>query len=160
MCAQEAAALLEHLSSFPERMARFNRNAVAVAGFLGEHPGIARIFFNGHPGHRSHATARRLLAGAGSVMSFTLANDSEDAMRAFYDSALPGIVKAPSLGSDMTLLCPYTLLTHYGEAEEVLAATGLPRYLLRLAVGCEQDIAPVLRAVREALANVKKVSGG
>ncbi len=70
-----------------------------------------------------------LLKGPGSVISFTLARADLEAFRAFYDSPLPGILKAPSLGSDLTLLCPYTLLTHSKETDEQLQAIGLPRYL-------------------------------
>jgi cystathionine gamma-synthase len=112
---------------------------------------VKAVFFNGLPSHRSYATARRLLRGPGSVISFTLVRDTWEGLRAFYDSPLFGIIKAPSLGSDLTLLCPYTLLTHYLDADEELAAIGLPRFLLRIAVGCEGDITPVLESLEDAL---------
>ncbi len=147
----EAAALEKNMVSFPERMQRFNANAVRVASFLEAHPGVGRTFFNGLSSHRSFATARRILQGPGSVIGFTLARDSLAGLRAFYDSALCGIHKAPSLGSDATLLCPYTLLTHYTNTDEELADIGLPRFLLRIAVGSERDIGPVLASLDEAL---------
>ena len=149
----EAATLEANLPTLGERMARFNANAAAVADFLSAHPGIGRISFNGHPSHRCHATARRILRGPGSVISFTLSDDGKESFRAFYDSPLEGIVKAPSLGSDRTLLCPYTLLTHYADSDETLAAIGLPRHLLRISVGCERDIAPVIGSLAAALRN-------
>jgi cystathionine gamma-synthase len=85
------------------------------------------------------------------VISFTLAREGLEDLRVFYDSPMPGIIKAPSLGSDQTLLCPYTMLTHYHDTDEVLASLGLPRYLVRIAVGCEQDIEPVVASLGRAL---------
>lgn len=147
----EATALEKGLGSLRERMRRFNENAVSVERFLAGHAGVKRTFFNANPSHRSYATARRILQGPGSVISFTLAHDTWEGLRAFYDSPLSGILKAPSLGSDVTLLCPYTLLTHYENTDEELAKIGLPRFLVRIAVGCEKDITPVLASLDEAL---------
>jgi len=147
----DAAVLEKNLGSLRERMGRFNENAKRVATFLSAHRGVKVVYFNGLPSHRSYATARRILRGPGSVISFTLVRDSWDGLRAFYDSPLSGIVKAPSLGSDVTLLCPYTLLTHYDDTDQELADIGLPRFLLRIAVGSETDIAPVLESLEDAL---------
>jgi cystathionine beta-lyase/cystathionine gamma-synthase len=152
----EAATLEKNLASFPDRMCRFNANAGKVASFLAGHPVVARVFFNALPTHRSYATARHLLRGPGSVISFTLVRNTWEGLRAFYDSRLRGIVKAPSLGSDVTLLCPYTLLTHYDDTDEELAEIGLPRFLLRVSVGCEKEITPVLESLDEALS----ITGG
>jgi cystathionine beta-lyase/cystathionine gamma-synthase len=151
MCPLDAAVLEKNLGSLRERMGRFNENAGRVASFLAGHRGVRQVFFNGLPSHRSYATARRILRGPGSVISFTLVRDTWEGLRAFYDSRLSGVTKAPSLGSDVTLLCPYTLLTHYDDTDEELAAIGLPRFLVRIAVGCEKDIAQVLESLEEAL---------
>ncbi|MGD0726974.1 MAG: PLP-dependent transferase [Spirochaetia bacterium] len=151
MSPREAEALEGNLGSLGERMCRFNENALRVASFLAEHRGVQRVFFNGLQSHRSYATARRILRGPGSVISFVLKRNSLEGLRAFYDSPLSGIIKAPSLGSDLTLLCPYTLLTHYDDTDEELAEIGLPRFLVRIAVGCEKDITPVLESLQEAL---------
>lgn len=147
----EAEALERNLGSLAERMCRFNENASRVASFLAEHRGVQRVFFNGLLSHRSHTTAGRLPRGSGSVISFVLTRNSLEGLRAFYDSPLSGIIKAPSLGSDRTLLCPYTLLTHYEDTDEELAEIGLPRFLVRISVGCEKDITPVLESLEEAL---------
>ncbi len=151
MSPREAAALERGLATLPARMERFNANARRTADFLSRHPGVGRLYFNGHHSHRSYSTARRILSGPSGVISFTLARDGMEGLRAFYDSDLPGIIKAPSLGSDQTLLCPYTLLTHYHDTDEFLASVGLPRFLVRLSVGCEQDIEPVIASLQRAL---------
>ena len=147
----DAAVLERNLGSLRERMGRFNENAMKVASFLAGHRGVSTVFFNGLPTHRSYATARRLLRGPGSVISFVLVRDTWAGLRAFYDSRLAGVIKAPSLGSDATLLCPYTLLTHYHDTDAQLAGIGLPRFLVRIAVGCEMDIGPVIASLEEAL---------
>jgi cystathionine beta-lyase/cystathionine gamma-synthase len=147
----EAEELWKNLRTFDERMERFNANGLAVAGFLAGHPAVKRLYFNGHPSHRCHETAAKLLKGASSVISFTLVEDSMDGLRAFYDSPMPGIIKAPSLGSDRTLLCPYVLLAHYNDPEEVLESFGASRWLVRISVGCEPDIGPVIDSLDGAL---------
>jgi cystathionine beta-lyase/cystathionine gamma-synthase len=149
----EAAALEKGMATLAPRMDRFNANAQRIASFLAGHRAVRQLWFNGHPSHRSHAVAQRILGGSSSVISFTLARDTLEGLRAFYDSPLPAVIKAPSLGSDLTLLCPYTMLTHYHDTDEQLQAIGLPRYLLRIAVGCEQDIEPVIASLEEALEN-------
>ena len=146
------AAVLE------KRMERFNANALRVASFLEGHHGVTRTYFNALASHRSHSVAKRILKGPGSVIGFTLKRDTLQGLRVFYDSLLSGIHKAPSLGSDETLLCPYTLLTHYTSSDEQLADIGLPRFLLRIAVGCERDIGPVIASLDEALS--ASVHGG
>jgi cystathionine gamma-lyase len=149
----EAAVLEGHMEDFPRRMGRFNANAVRIASLLEGHPGVGRLFFNGISSHPSFTTAQKILTGPGSVVSFSLADDSMEGLRAFYDPPLPHILKAPSLGSDVTLLCPYTLLTHYEEPDEVLESLGLSRYIVRVAVGCEEDLGPVTESLDAALRN-------
>jgi cystathionine beta-lyase/cystathionine gamma-synthase len=51
------------------------------------------------------------------------------------------------------------MLTHLDDSDEELAAIGLPRTLLRLAVGCEEDFTPVLSSLRAALEAVRKAEG-
>jgi cystathionine beta-lyase/cystathionine gamma-synthase len=149
----EAAVLERGLATIVPRMERFNANARRVVDFLGGHRAVRRLWFNGHSAHRCHEAAKRILAGPSSVISFTLAHDTLDGLRAFYDSPLDGVIKAPSLGSDLTLVCPYTMLTHYHDTDEQLEQIGLPRFLVRVAVGCEPRIEPVIASLDEALEN-------
>jgi cystathionine gamma-synthase len=58
----------------------------------------------------------------------------EAATRSFYDAL--EVNKGPSLGTNYTLVCPYTLLAHYGELDWA-EACGVSRYLLRVSVGLE-----------------------
>ena len=149
----EAEALLKNMQDFPERMARFNANALALVNLLEEESRVKEIYFSTLESHRTYRVARRILSGHSSVVSFTLQDDSVAGLKNFYDQSLPHIDKAPTLGSDHTLICPYTLLTHYKEPEAYLNSVNLPRYLIRIAVGCEPDFQPVLDSIAGAFRN-------
>jgi len=135
------------LATYLERMPRFNENGRRMAAFLREHPAVAQVWF---PTDDQLEQAGHLHAAA-SVVSFTLKDGSLPALTRFLEAAMPGVYKAPSLGSDVTLLCPYTLLTYFHRDAAYLDAIRLPRHLLRFSVGCEADFEPVLASVGKAL---------
>jgi hypothetical protein len=54
--------------------------------------------------------------------------------RTFYDSL--DVAKGPSLGTNFTLVCPYTLLAHYHELDFAISCN-VPPNLLRISVGLE-----------------------
>lgn len=143
---------LEHcLRTFPQRMQRFNRNGKVVGQFLAAHPKVQRVHFNGLKSHPHSGLAQRLFQGSGSLISFILRNDSADGLARFYNADLRPIHKAPGLGSDETMLCPYALLAHYHASEAELRELRISRYLVRLAVGCEEDLTPILEALERGL---------
>jgi cystathionine gamma-synthase len=65
-------------------------------------------------------------------VSFTLRNPAR--APAVYEAMR--FSKGPSLGTEYSLICPYTLLAHYTELEWA-AACGVAPELLRLSVGLE-----------------------
>lgn len=138
----EAGALLTTLPTFAERMKRFNANGRRVAECLARHPAVERVFFPGFPGSPVGASSN-WLSGYGSVVSFTFREPGIEPVRRMYDTPTPSIRKAPTLGSDATLMCPYVMLTYFRRSDEYLRAYRLPRHLVRLAVGSEKDFAPV-----------------
>jgi cystathionine gamma-synthase len=70
--------------------------------------------------------------GRGCLFSFLLRD--ETAASCFYDQLK--VSKGPSLGTNFSLCCPYTLLAHYQELDWA-AGCGVPRHLLRVSVGLE-----------------------
>lgn len=138
----EAGVLLTTLPTFADRMKRFNANGRRVAECLAAHPAVERVFFPGQPGSPVGAAAD-WLSGFGSVVSFTFREPGLEPVRRMYDTPTPSIRKAPTLGSDATLMCPYVMLTYFRRSDEYLRAYRLPRYLVRLAVGSESDFDPV-----------------
>ncbi|HUF63325.1 MAG TPA: PLP-dependent transferase [Verrucomicrobiales bacterium] len=130
---EDAAVLEENSRNFPERMERINRNTSALLHHLERRPQVAALY---HPSLRcpeAYARLRRPGRGGGGLFSMIL---NEGALRAprFYDAL--AVNKGPSLGTDYTLCCPYTLLAHYRELNWA-AQHGVPAHLLRVAVGLE-----------------------
>ena len=143
----EVLALFDCMENFPERMERFNSNGVQVAQFLEVHPKVRSVSFNQLPSHSSHELAKKLLKGAGSLISFVLQNDNLDGIRRFYDADLRPIHKAPGLGSNTSMICPYAMLAHYRASDQELEELRISRYLVRLAVGCEKNLDQVMAAL-------------
>jgi len=84
-------------------------------------------------------------AGFGGL--FSILFHAPNGSTAFFD-ALP-FYKGPSLGTNFTLACPYTILAHYYELEWA-AQYGIDRNLIRVAVGLE-DRDVLIKGFQEAL---------
>jgi cystathionine gamma-synthase len=82
----------------------------------------------------AHYAARRRLPNGGFGGLFSLAFASQRAAEAFYDALACN--KGPSLGTNFTLACPYTILAHYAELDWA-AQYGVPVSLVRVSVGLE-----------------------
>ena len=150
MSSRECGILSRRLLDFEERMERFNRNGETLAGFLKNHPAVDRVHHGSlNPPSTPHAGG--MLSGFGSVVSFVLKADDLEGLSAFYDGLPPPILKAPSLGSDRTLVCPYALLAHYHEPQSFFREHGISLYMVRVAAGCEKDFTPVLESLEAGL---------
>ena len=76
--------------------------------------------------------------GYGCLLSIILKDDYDE--KKFFDAL--DFNKGPSLGTNCTLVCPYTLLAHYTELDWA-ASYGVDRRLVRVSVGLE-DIQQIL----------------
>lgn len=76
--------------------------------------------------------AKSVGSGYGGLFSVTFHNIEQ--AKKFFNSL--ELCKGPSLGTNFTLACPYTILAHYQEMEEV-AKYGLDVSLVRVSVGLE-----------------------
>ena len=105
--------------------------------------------------------ARRELIGWGEAIGLTpftdpagnlflrYAGQDPAAAPAVYDNLM--VSKGPSLGTNFTLCCPYTLLAHYTELEWA-AKCGVRADLIRVSVGLE-DIEDLKERFAKALAS-------
>jgi cystathionine gamma-synthase len=83
--------------------------------------------------------------GFGGLFSITFTTAA--ASTTFYDTL--SCYKGPSLGTNFTLACPYTILAHYSELEWA-AKYGVEETLVRISVGME-DKEALLRCMEAAL---------
>ena len=95
-------------------MAAINRNGVALARFLEAHPAVERVYYPGLGDSDNYDAIRRPDGGYGGLFSFLPVDCTSTAVKV-YDNLR--INKGPSLGTDYTLCCPYTILAHYGELD-------------------------------------------
>ncbi|KAH9003540.1 PLP-dependent transferase [Lactarius hatsudake] len=153
----EDAIFMERNSrNFSQRAAKIDANAERVCDLLhasSQEPSspITEVFYPKWQ-TAAHYAARRL-PGGGFGGLFSLAFASLRAAEAFFDAL--ACAKGPSLGTNFTLACPYTILAHYGELDWA-ARFGVPSSLVRVSVGLEDPgwlhdvFASAVRAAEEA----------
>jgi len=116
--------------------------AQATAGVLAQQlvgdDRILEVHYPALPGQDPRGLLGTQMHGAGSVLSFQLADRDPAKLRAFV-AALRLITPAVSLGSTDTLIQPPALLTHRVVNEDARRAAGIASGLLRLSVGLEDS---------------------
>ncbi|HNZ49347.1 MAG TPA: PLP-dependent aspartate aminotransferase family protein [Candidatus Hydrogenedentes bacterium] len=140
--------LLRGLKTFALRMERQNQSGMEVARFLENHPRVKRVYYPGLESHPQHETAKAQMTGFGSVISFDINGDLDDAKR-FLDK-LKLCYIAPSLGGVETLITHPALVSYYSITREERYALGITDSLLRLAVGIENP-ADIIADLNQAL---------
>ena len=128
--AEDAVVLERNSRDFAERVLQMNRNAEALTAFLAAHPAVAQVWYP--PSTAAFGRMARPGGGRGCLFSFLLRDEA--AAAACYDHL--ALSKGPSLGTNFSLCCPYTLLAHYQELDWA-ASCGVPRHLLRVSTGLE-----------------------
>lgn len=133
----DAAALLTNSTSFPDRCHRVNTTAEALRDWLHEHPAVQQVYYPKGLAlydQVKNTSSRRggPPGGYGGLMSLIL--HAHMCQRTFYDAL--NVAKGPSLGTNFTLVCPYTLLAHYHELDFAMSYN-VPPNLLRISIGLE-----------------------
>lgn len=131
---EDALLLAEESRDMPQRVARMNASATEIAARLAAHPAVARVHHPSLTDRTAYDRIRRQDGGHGCLLSFEL-KAGPQAARACYDAAQ--VNKGPSLGTDFSLLCPFTQLAHYQELPWA-ESCGVSPWLLRLSVGLEE----------------------
>jgi cystathionine gamma-synthase len=116
--------------------------ALAVAGFLAQHPKVEQVFYPGLREHRGHAiAARQMPGGFGGMLSMCIEGGKEAAMRVAARARL--FTRATSLGG------VESLIEHRASIEG--PGTRVPGNLLRLSIGIEEP-EDLIEDLRQALA--------
>lgn len=147
----DALYLERNSRDFDSRSHMVNENSEAVVELLLEDPIILDVFYPSVvPSKKYYDEIKLPKAGYGGLISFMF-KKPENAIK-FYDAV--DMHKGPSLGTNFSLMCPYALLAHYGELEEV-EKWGVDRNLVRLSVGIE-DREELIGVLKAALDECKK----
>lgn len=155
----EDAIFMERNSrDFIRRIVKIDSNTRAVTSMLwqeklgqGQYPNVIKnLFYPRYQTPENYDVCRRKKAftalgemgegekeqGGGYGGLFSVTFHSEAASQAFYDNLR--CAKGPSLGTNLTLASPYTILAHYGELDWA-AQFGVERGLVRVSVGLEDE---------------------
>jgi cystathionine gamma-synthase len=131
----DAFLVLRGVKTLPLRMEAHQRNAMAVARFLTEHPSVKRVYYPGLEDHPQHALARRQMSGFGGMLSFDL--DLERVGLEAFFSKLAIFRLAESLGGVESLIEQPWTMSHAGMSEEARRQAGISAATIRVAAGVE-----------------------
>ena len=147
----EAHLMKRGLQTLPVRMERHCRNALQVAHFLDQHPGVARVHYPGLPDHPQHKLASSLLSRQlyGGMLSFELKVQSRQAVFRFMD-ALRLCLPATTLGDAWSLVSYPPISSHRDLSEADRRKMGITEGCIRLSVGIE-DVEDIIKDLDQAL---------
>ncbi|MDB6138650.1 MAG: Cystathionine gamma-synthase [Verrucomicrobiaceae bacterium] len=128
----DAIVLEQNSREFADRAMVMSRNSVGLHEYLSKHPKVARVWHSVNEGGAGYQLLQRNGGGHSGMFSMLLKDPA--ASPVFYDAL--AICKGPSLGTNFTLACPYTLLAHYEELDWA-ESCGVPRHLIRVSAGLE-----------------------
>ncbi|KAE8980409.1 hypothetical protein PR003_g24879 [Phytophthora rubi] len=131
--------LLQQSVDLADRLAKTNAATAEIVQRLLKHPLVKEVYYPTTGDAKNlydpflNPSEDKDKPRYGPLFSILLPGGLEPA-KAFYNALK--IAKGPSLGTNFTLSCPYTLLAHYGELDFV-ESCGVDRYLIRISIGQE-----------------------
>ncbi|EYE96308.1 cystathionine gamma-synthase [Aspergillus ruber CBS 135680] len=152
--AEDAVFLERNSRDFVPRIEKINKTSEDITAMLKESPLVKEIYYPKYGPSRSfYDNVRNPTGGYGGLFSVTFHTTRE--ATAFFDNL--EVMKGPSLGTNFTLSCPYTLIAHYNELEWA-SSFGIDFNLVRVSVGLEDipDIHSRFQQALDAVASVKK----
>ena len=129
----DALVLEANSRDFESRVVQSNTTAEQLCDWLKQHTAVESVYYPKFTMAENYNEIKRQGGGYGSLFSIIL-RDGAHTAPPFYDAL--AVSKGPSLGTNFTLACPYTLLAHFTELEWA-EAHGVSPYLVRVSVGLE-----------------------
>ena len=124
------------LPTLPLRMRAASANAAALAHWLANQRGVARVIYPGRSDHADHEVARRMLESCfGNMVAFEL-DGGREAVNRFMRKAR-GIPFSPSLGHTTTTCSHPATTSHRYVSPAERRRQGISDGLIRLSVGIE-----------------------
>jgi len=126
---------LRGLKTLHLRMERHCENAAAIAAWLEQHPGVARVIYPGLKSHPQHALAASQMSAFGGMVTAILRGDLASTRRFLENCRLFAL--AESLGGVESLVEHPAIMTHASLPAERRRELGIADTLVRLSVGVE-----------------------
>jgi len=142
--------LVKGLETLPMRLARMGASARALADFLAEQPGVARVRYPTRGDGEAARLARRQMDEGGTLLAFELDGGKAHAFKVL--NALSIIDISNNLGDSKTLITHPATTTHQRIPAEERAEMGIGDGLVRVSVGLE-DVADLKHDLGRALAH-------
>lgn len=138
LSADAAQRIAVGLETFELRVQRCCDNALALAQFLEQQPGVVSVSYPGLTSHPNHQRAQELFGtkGYGSLLAVELA-DHIDPID--FLNRLEVVVLATHLGDTRTLSLPVAKTIYYEMGPEKRQLMGIAEGLLRISVGIENE---------------------
>jgi O-acetylhomoserine (thiol)-lyase len=131
-----AFLFLQGLETLPLRIERHCANALAVAGHLEAHPGVAWVSYPGLESSPYRQVADRILRGGyGGLVTFGITGDREAGAR--FIESLKLFSHLANIGDAKSLAIHPATTTHAQLSDEELAAAGVTQDTVRLSIGLE-----------------------
>lgn len=130
-----AWVILKGLETLRIRMEAQSAGALALATWLEQQPGVARVYYPGLPSHPRHELAMRQQKSGGAILAFDVEGGREAAWRVVDSTRMVSITA--NLGDTKTTITHPATTTHGRVSPEARAAAGIGDGLLRVAVGLE-----------------------
>lgn len=140
--------VLRGVKTLAVRMREHERNAMAVARMLQEHPAVEQVMYPGLESHPQHALAQRQMSCFGGMISLILRGGEAAARDMARRTTI--FMLAESLGGVESLIEVPAAMTHMSVAGSKLE---VPLGLVRLSVGIE-ECADLLADLDQALAGL------
>merc|ERR1712093_414115 len=145
--AEDAVFMERNSRDFVSRIERVNVNSEAVASILKDDVNVKAVYYPKYsPTKPNYDACRNANGGYGGLLSVIFLRHEQAV--AFFDAL--EVQKGPSLGTNFTLACPYTVLAHYGELDWT-ASWGVEADLVRISIGLEET-SELVGEVKSALA--------
>jgi cystathionine beta-lyase len=141
--------IIRSIETLKIRVEQHAANAQKVAEFLETRPEIKKLYYPGLKSHPNYEVAKKQQKLPGSIVSFSLKEDTEESAIKFVTSTK--IFKlAESLGGAKSLLCHPATMTHKSIPRERRLLGGVSDSLIRLSVGLE-DAEDQIKDLEQAL---------
>ncbi|MFA7381194.1 MAG: PLP-dependent aspartate aminotransferase family protein [Bacteroidia bacterium] len=134
------------------RVEKHAANAQKIAAYLNSKKEIETVYYPGLSSHPNHDVAKKQQSAFGSVISFSLKNDTIRAAENFVNTTR--LFKlAESLGGIKSLICHPAQMTHKSIPEEIRRGAGVSDSLIRLSVGLE-DVEDLMEDLEQAFQRI------